>query len=134
MTKAVSMTSLIRDTATELQLPAREVKDIVETFFETVMLELEDGNEVRVGNYLKFGFTYVRPLKKGTLVRSPVDGEMHPSNGRPESLVVKVRILKTMKEAAPAPNTKAGKPIADAAKAKIREREARAKERAKEAA
>src|SRR5262245_58242883 len=130
MATAVTMTSLIRDTAAELQMSREEVKNVVDTFFETIQLELEDGNEVRVGSYLKFGFVYTKPIKKGAMVRSPVDGEMHPHAGRPEGLKTRVRILKTLKDAAPAPNTKAGKPIADAAKAKIRERETRAKEKA----
>jgi len=128
------MTSLIRDTAAELELPAREVKNIVDTFFETIQLELEDGNEVRIGSFLKLGFAYVKPIKKGTLVRSPADGQSHPHAGKPEGIRTKVRVLKSLREAAPAPNTKAGKPIADAAKAKIRQREARARERAKAAA
>jgi hypothetical protein len=39
-------------------------------------------------------------IKKGTMVRSPATGGMVPSKGRPESSVVKIRALASLKKAA----------------------------------
>ena len=114
----VTMTSLVRDTADELELPARRVKEIVDTFFDTIALELESGNAVRVGTWVKFSHRYQFPVKKGTMVRNVATGEQQPSAGRPDKIRIGARALKGLQDAAPSPKSKGGKPIADLAKNK----------------
>lgn len=114
----VTMPSLVRETATELGLPASRVKEVVETFFDTVAIELEDGNDVRIGTYIKLSHRYQFPVKKGTMTRNPATGENVPSPGRPAKIRIGARALKSLQDAAPNPTTKAGKPIADKAKEK----------------
>jgi nucleoid DNA-binding protein len=114
----ITMTALVRDTADEVGMTRKQVKEVVDAFFETVALELEDGNDVRVGTYLKLTHRYQFPVKKGTMVRNVATGEQQPSPGRPAKIRIGARALKGLQDAAPAPTTKAGKPIADKAKAK----------------
>jgi len=126
----INMTSLVRDTADELEMPQSEVRDVINTFFDTVALELEDGNDVRIGTFIKLTQRYQFPVKKGTPGRNPATGEAMLSPGRPAKIRIGARALKSFQESAPSPTSKAGKPIADLAKRKRADREARAREAA----
>ncbi len=57
---------------------------------------------------------YVKPIRKGTLVRNPADGEMMPSKGRPAALGAKAKPGSKAKKALASVslNSKIGKEIA----------------------
>jgi nucleoid DNA-binding protein len=107
----ISTSNLIRSTATELNMTYSEVKGVVETFFEYVLDELNAGNQVNITPYIAFRFGYKPPIKKGTMVMNPFEGKKVPSAGRAASIIVKARLLKEIKEAAPSPGSKAGKEL-----------------------
>lgn len=115
---AATMASLVRDTAEELGMARSTVKEVVETFMDTVALELADGNDVRIGTWIKLTHRYQFPVKKGTMVRNVATGEQQPSAGRPAKIRINARALKGLQDSAPDPTKKAGKPIADLAKTK----------------
>lgn len=122
----VSLPALVRDTAEELGVPRTRVKEVIETFFDSVAIELEQGNDVRIGSWVKLTHRYQFPVKKGTMVRNVATGEQQPSDGRPAKIRIGARALKELQDAAPSPTTRAGKPIADKAKEKRSAREAKA--------
>jgi len=107
----ISMSDLVSSTGEELGISRADVRAIVNTFFEHVEAELSRGNEVTLTPYVAFRFRYSAPIKKGTMVRNPFDGSVNPSAGRSAKLVVRARALKRVRDAAPGPSTKAGKPL-----------------------
>jgi len=114
----IRMRELVSETSAETGISTRDIREIVNAFFETVADELGKGNEVTISPYVKFAHTYVSPVKKGTMVRNPLSGTTQPSAGRPAKIRIRARALKGLQSMAPGPTSKAGKPIADAAKAK----------------
>ena len=100
---------LIEEVAAELDWPKREVKECIDTFFQIVMDELAEGNEVMISTLVKFKFRVTPAIKKGTLVWNPLTQERKPSPGRPATLSVKALALAKIKKSAPPTSTKLGK-------------------------
>jgi len=122
----IRMRELVQATSDEMGISTRDIREIVNVFFETIGAELGKGNEITISPYVKFAHTYVMPVKKGTMVRNPLTGTEQPSAGRPAKIRIRARALKGLQSMAPGPSSKAGKPIADAAKEKRAARAAKA--------
>jgi len=123
MPETVTLPFLISEVAEEMDVQKKDVKDVIEMFFDIIAEELAEGNTVRVGSYVKFGFAVSPALKKGTMVRNPATGETMPSAGRPAKLRVSASALSKLKANAPAPTTKVGKEL-------LRQKQAASKARA----
>lgn len=111
MPEEVRLPFLISETAEELDLQKRDVKEVIEMFFSIVAEELAEGNTVYLGSYVKLSFRATPAVKKGTMVRNPFTGETSKSEGKPASLRVKATPLSGLKTSAPAAGSKEGKEL-----------------------
>jgi len=111
MPEEVTMPFLVSEVADEMDIQKRDVKQIIDLFFDIIAEELAEGNTVRVGSYVKFGFAVTPAVKKGTPTRNPFTGETKPSAGRPAKLRVTTSPLARIKAGAPGPTSKVGKEI-----------------------
>jgi|SRR6516164_3019395 nucleoid DNA-binding protein len=111
MPEEVLLPFLISEVAEEMQIQKKDVKEVIEMFFDIIAEELAEGNTVKIGSYCKFGFAISPAVKKGTPVRNPATGETMPSAGRPARLRVNATPLSKLKRGAPGPSTKAGKEL-----------------------
>jgi nucleoid DNA-binding protein len=118
MPEEVRLPFLVSEVADEMDIQRKDIKEVIDLFFDIIAEELAEGNTVRVGSYLKFSFAVSPAVKKGTPVRNPFTGQSQPSNGRPAKFRVAVRPLSRIKTAVPDSNSKVGKEL-------LRQREAR---------
>jgi hypothetical protein len=96
-------------------MPTSEVKRTMDTFFQIMMEELAEGNEITLSPYVKFKYRVSPAIKKGTIVRNPFDGTTKPHPGRTALIGVKALALSAMKKSAPTAGSKEGKAILAAA-------------------
>lgn len=105
-------------------------KNVVKALQEVVADEISAGRPVTLTGFVKFSHGFKPALRKGREVRDPSTGATRKAEeGRPASLSVKARALRNLQAAVPTPTSKAGKPIADAAKARANAAAARKAER-----
>jgi len=127
MPEEVRLPFLVSEVADEMDIQRKDVKEVLDLFFDIIAEELAEGNTVRVGSYFKFGFAVSPAVKKGTPVRNPSTGETMPSAGRPAKLRVTATPLSRIKAAAPTATSKVGKEL-------LRQKQAAKEARAKAAA
>jgi len=113
MPEEVRLPFLIGEVSEEMQISQKDVKTVLETFFQIVGEELAEGNTVYVGSWFKLSFRAKAAVKKGTMVRNPFSGEETRSPGKPAELSVKATVLSGLKTSAPGVKTEAGKAILD---------------------
>ena len=111
MPEEVLMPFLISEVADEMDIQRKDVKDVIDLFFDIIAEELAEGNTVKVGSYVKFAFAVSPAVKKGTPVRNPSTGETMPSAGRPAKLRVTATPLSKIKSGAPGPTSKIGREL-----------------------
>jgi nucleoid DNA-binding protein len=66
------------------------VNNVIDTVFDVIGDEVAAGNPVNLTGQLKIGFSATKPIKKGTMVRNPFNGETNPHPGKPAGLRVRV--------------------------------------------
>ena len=123
MPEVVGLPFLVSEVADEMDIQRKDVKEVIDLFFDIIAEELAEGNTIKIGSYVKFGFAVSPAVKKGTMVRNPATGETQPSAGRPAKLRVTASPLGKIKAGAPGPASKIGKEI-------LRQKEAAKKARA----
>jgi len=111
MPEVVGLPFLVSEVADEMDIQRKDVKEVIDLFFDIIAEELAEGNTIKIGSYVKFGFAVSPAVKKGTMVRNPATGETQPSAGRPAKLRVTASPLGKIKAGAPGPASKIGKEI-----------------------
>ena len=104
----VSYNELVREVAAELEMQSRDVKDVIDTFFDFTMEVVEEGLSLTVPKIIKI-YPAAKGAQKARMGRNPATGEALEIAAQPASIVVRARILKDLKEAAPGPNSAEGK-------------------------
>src|SRR5215472_932931 len=123
MPEVVGLPFLVSEVADEMDIQRKDVKEVIDLFFDIIAEDLAEVNTIKIGSYVKFGFAVSPAVKKGTMVRNPATGKTQPSAGRPAKLRVTASPLGKLKTGAPGPATKIGKEI-------LRQKEAAKKARA----
>lgn len=128
--KSLSMTEIANLIEAKIGVKPNLVKNVIKALIEVLIEETAAGRSVSIPGLVKFSHGYKPALAKGRLVRNPQTGETEKAAaGRPAQITVKARALSKIKQAAPSPTSKAGKPIADAGKARATAAAERKKQR-----
>lgn len=128
--KAMSLTEIASSIEEKTGVKPNLAKSVIKALVEVAEDEIAEGRPFAITGFIKLSHGYKPALKKGRIVRDPSTGETKKAEeGRPAQITVKARALARVKKAAPSPTSKAGKPIAEDAKARSAAAAARRAER-----
>jgi nucleoid DNA-binding protein len=132
--RSISMTEISKRIEGKIGVKPNLAKNVIHALQEVIEDEIAAGSPISIPGLVKFSHGYRPMLPKGREIRNPQTNEMtKATESRPASITVRATALKKVKQAAPSPTSKAGKPIADLGKERAKAAAARKKEREAEA-
>jgi len=75
---SVTEAQLVKDIAYSLAMPQSDVKKVIDAFKEEVVDHLVSGTKVNLVGFGSWTPVYVKPKRKGEMVRNPSTGEEAP--------------------------------------------------------
>jgi nucleoid DNA-binding protein len=115
--KPLTITGLAAEIETRIGVKPNITKHIIKTIGEIAESEISSGRQFSFPGVATVRLAY-QPRKPKREVRNPQTGETRMADPAPAKIAIRARAHPKMKRAAPTPQTKAGKAIADAYKAK----------------
>jgi len=115
--RSITMNEIAKEIEAKTGIKPNLSKNVINAMVEVAQEQIAQGRPFQIPKFIKLSHGYRPLLPKGRLVRNPQTGETEKaSESRPASITVKATALSGLKQAAPSPTSKAGKPIADLAK------------------
>lgn len=96
----LTQSQMTSEIAYRCDMPTSDVKNVLSTWEEIVIEELQDVQKVKLGQLVQLQ-PKIRPARKKRMGRNPRTGEEVQIAAKPASTVIRARVLKKVKDATP---------------------------------